>query len=96
MRVADWLKRPSEREFGWIFLDPPYAGGELERALRLLAGADLLAEGGLRLPFVVYAVALLVAAAIVALRLSHASLAPPQGSTPAPPMRLAEAVRDSA
>jgi 16S rRNA (guanine966-N2)-methyltransferase len=46
-RVADWLKRPTERDFDWIFLDPPYGGGELERALRLLGGADLLAPGGL-------------------------------------------------
>jgi 16S rRNA G966 N2-methylase RsmD len=30
-----------------VFLDPPYGGGELERALRLLAGADVLAPGGL-------------------------------------------------
>jgi 16S rRNA (guanine(966)-N(2))-methyltransferase RsmD len=46
-KVSDWLKRPSEKDFGWIFLDPPYSGGELERALRLLAGARLLAPGGL-------------------------------------------------
>jgi 16S rRNA (guanine(966)-N(2))-methyltransferase RsmD len=47
VRVADWLKRPSEKSFGWVFVDPPYAGGELERALRLLDGAHLLAPGGL-------------------------------------------------
>jgi len=46
-RVADWLKRPSEKGFGLVFLDPPYAGGELERALRLLSTADLLAPGAL-------------------------------------------------
>jgi 16S rRNA (guanine(966)-N(2))-methyltransferase RsmD len=45
-RVADWLKRPADGAFGWIFLDPPYAGGELERALRLLASSRLLAPGG--------------------------------------------------
>jgi 16S rRNA (guanine(966)-N(2))-methyltransferase RsmD len=45
-RVADWIKRPTATDFGWIFLDPPYAGGELERALRLLAEARLLAPGG--------------------------------------------------
>jgi 16S rRNA (guanine966-N2)-methyltransferase len=47
VRVADWIKRPSETGFGWVFLDPPYAGGELERALRLLDGARLLQPGGL-------------------------------------------------
>jgi 16S rRNA G966 N2-methylase RsmD len=33
--------------FGWVFVDPPYAGGELERALRLLAQGNLVEPGGL-------------------------------------------------
>jgi 16S rRNA (guanine966-N2)-methyltransferase len=47
--VAEWLKRPAEKGFGWVFVDPPYqlgGAGELERALRLLDGAGLLAPGG--------------------------------------------------
>jgi 16S rRNA (guanine966-N2)-methyltransferase len=32
--------------FGWIFLDPPYDTGELDRALRLLRDGALLAPGG--------------------------------------------------
>lgn len=31
--------------FDIVYLDPPYEGGELERALRLLDGSRLLAEG---------------------------------------------------
>ena len=45
-RVKEWLKRPSNGRFGWIFLDPPYAGSELDRALGLLAAGDYLAKGG--------------------------------------------------
>jgi 16S rRNA (guanine(966)-N(2))-methyltransferase RsmD len=45
-RMVDWMKRPTLKDFGWIFLDPPYAGGELERGLRLLSTAGLLAPGG--------------------------------------------------
>jgi len=33
------------RVFGWIFVDPPYASDEAGRALSLLAGGDLLADG---------------------------------------------------
>lgn len=33
--------------FDIIFLDPPYEGGELDRALRLVGTSRLLAEGGL-------------------------------------------------
>lgn len=33
--------------FDILFLDPPYAGGELERALRLLSGSDLAAADAL-------------------------------------------------
>ncbi|CAN5465444.1 MFS transporter [soil metagenome] len=60
----------------------------------LIGGA--LASLGLRVPFVVYAVALVLAAATVALRLSGASLRPAPGSTPAPPMLVREALADSA
>jgi 16S rRNA (guanine966-N2)-methyltransferase len=31
--------------FGWVFLDPPYAAGQVERVLDLLAGSNLLASG---------------------------------------------------
>ena len=33
------------RVFGWIFVDPPYASGEVDPVLSLLAGSELLAEG---------------------------------------------------
>lgn len=55
-----------------------------------------LGEFGMRVPFVVYGVALLVAAAIVAIFLRSASLRPDTSVAPAPPMLVAEAVRDSA
>jgi 16S rRNA (guanine966-N2)-methyltransferase len=32
--------------FDWIFLDPPYEGGALDRALRLVAQSGALAPGG--------------------------------------------------
>lgn len=35
------------RVFGWVFLDPPYASGEADPVLSLLAGSDLLAEGAI-------------------------------------------------
>ncbi|MEO9325046.1 MFS transporter [Nocardioides sp. C4-1] len=56
----------------------------------VLGGA--LAGFGLRVPFVAYAVALVVAAAVVALRLTGAQLRPASGGPPAPPMRLAAAL----
>ncbi len=56
----------------------------------VLGGA--LASFGLRLPFVAYAVALVVAAAVVALRLSGARLQPPVDAVPRPPMLLREAL----
>jgi 16S rRNA G966 N2-methylase RsmD len=43
--VASALRR-LEGRFDWIFVDPPYGGGELDRALRLLGDAHLLADGG--------------------------------------------------
>ncbi|MGB5952183.1 MAG: MFS transporter [Ornithinimicrobium sp.] len=60
----------------------------------LIGGA--LASLGLRVPFIVYAVALVIAAATVAMRLSGAALRVPAGSTPAPPMLVREALGDSA
>ncbi len=56
----------------------------------VLGGA--LAGFGLRLPFVAYAVALVVAAAVVALRLTGAQLRPVTTGPPPPPMRLGEAL----
>lgn len=56
----------------------------------VLGGA--LASFGLRLPFVVYAVALVVAAATVGMRLTGAQLRPQTGTEPLPPMRLREAL----
>ncbi len=51
-----------------------------------------LAGFGLRLPFIAYAVALVVAAAVVAVRLSGAQLRPATTGPPAPPMLLSEAL----
>jgi 16S rRNA G966 N2-methylase RsmD len=31
--------------FGWVFVDPPYASGEVEQVLSMLAGGELLADG---------------------------------------------------
>lgn len=60
----------------------------------VLGGA--LAGFGLRAPFVVYAVALVLAAAIVAVRLSGTALRPAEGSVTMPPMRVREALADRA
>jgi len=46
--VAVILKRlalPSEKKFAWVFLDPPYAAGEVEPVLALLSGGEILANG---------------------------------------------------
>lgn len=56
----------------------------------VLGGA--LAGFGLRLPFFAYAVALVVAATVVAVRLSGAQLRPATTGPQAPPMRLSEAL----
>ena len=55
-----------------------------------------LAEFGLRLPFLVYAVALLLAATVVAVFLRGATLRPPAGSVPVPPLAVRAALRHSA
>lgn len=59
----------------------------------VLGGA--LAGFGLRVPFIAYAVALVVAAGVVAFRLSGAQLRPVTTGPPAPPMRLGEALGDA-
>lgn len=56
----------------------------------------LLGGLGLRVPFLVYAVALLIAAGIVAVFLGHASLRPAPGSPVMPAVTLGEAWGDSA
>lgn len=55
-----------------------------------------LAGFGLRVPFVVYAVALVVAAAIVGRRLSGSQLQPATDAAPVSPMRVREALGDAA
>ena len=56
----------------------------------------LLGNLGLRVPFLVYAVALLVAATLVAVFLSGASLRPPEGSPVLPVMTVRDGWRDNA
>jgi len=43
---ADFLSAPRE-PYGVVFLDPPYASGNLERALERIAGVDIVAENGI-------------------------------------------------
>jgi 16S rRNA (guanine966-N2)-methyltransferase len=46
--VAVLLRRlalPSEKKFAWVFLDPPYAAGEVEPVLALLSGGEILDSG---------------------------------------------------
>jgi 16S rRNA (guanine966-N2)-methyltransferase len=45
--VAEFLKKDYTKYFDIIFIDPPYASDELEKALLLIDGADMLADGGL-------------------------------------------------
>ncbi|WP_040156225.1 MFS transporter [Mobilicoccus massiliensis] len=59
-----------------------------------LGGA--LAPFGYRVPFFIYAVALVIASGVVALFLSGASLRPEPGAVPLPIMTFREALRDSA
>ncbi|MDO5627037.1 MAG: MFS transporter [Mobilicoccus sp.] len=56
----------------------------------------LLAPFGYRVPFFIYAVALVAATAIVAARLSGASLRPKPGAVPLPVMTVPQAFADSA
>lgn len=85
-----------------VRLAPPAIRGRVSSAYAsafLIGGmigpvlGGLLAELGLRVPFVVYAIALVLAATVVAVKLSGARLRPAPGSAPAPPMTLAEAWR---
>jgi len=55
-----------------------------------------LGEFGMRVPFVVYGVALLIAASVVAVFLKGASLRSPEEGDVLPPMLVAEAFKDSA
>ncbi len=57
---------------------------------------SVLAGLGYRVPFLVYSVALLIAAGVVAVFLSGAALRPAPGATPLPAMTMAQAWRDSA
>ena len=43
---AAYLNRCRER-YGLIFLDPPYASGNLERALELITAIDIVVENGI-------------------------------------------------
>lgn len=88
-----------------IRLAPPTIRGRVSSAYAssfLIGGmvgpviGGLLASLGLRLPFVVYAVALVVAAAVVALRLSGARLRRDPAVPVAPPLALREALRHTA
>lgn len=89
-----------------VRLAPPGARGRVSSvyASSFLVGSmvgpvlgGLLAEFGLRAPFVVYAVALLVAAAVVAVGLGGTRLRPaPSGDASRPVLRVAEALADPA
>ncbi len=88
-----------------VRLSPPSIRGRVSSAYAsafLIGGmlgpvlGGLLASFGLRLPFVVYAGALVVAAAVVGFRLSGARLRPATDQPQQPPMLLREAVGHSA
>jgi MFS family permease len=84
-----------------VRLAPPTARGRASSAygtaflLGNIGGplvGGLLAEAGLRVPFLVYAASLLAATAVVAVFLRPAALRPPPGSAQLPAMRLQEAL----
>jgi MFS family permease len=84
-----------------VRLAPPAIRGRVSSAYAsafLIGGmlgpviGGLLATFGLRLPFVVYAVALVIAAAVVGVRLSHARLQPSAEAPREPAMLLREAL----
>ncbi|MGV3563146.1 MAG: MFS transporter [Nocardioides sp.] len=88
-----------------VRLAPPTMRGRVSSAYAssfLIGGmlgpvlGGLMAGLGLRVPFVVYAAALVIAALVVGVRLSHASLRPDPTATAQEPMRLGEGLRDSA
>lgn len=45
-REAGLAVRKLDGSFDWVFVDPPYEGGSLDRALRLLGGLPTVAESG--------------------------------------------------
>jgi 16S rRNA (guanine966-N2)-methyltransferase len=45
VRTALARLAPAPEPFAWVFIDPPYATLEADRALRSLAGSDVLAPG---------------------------------------------------
>jgi 16S rRNA (guanine(966)-N(2))-methyltransferase RsmD len=45
VRTALQRLRLGPDRFGWVFVDPPYAAGEVEEVLSLLSGGNLLAGG---------------------------------------------------
>jgi MFS transporter, ACDE family, multidrug resistance protein len=84
-----------------VRLAPPSIRGRVSSAYAsafLIGGmlgpvlGGLLATFGLRLPFIVYAVALVLAATVVGVRLSHARLQPSAETPRQPPMLLREAL----
>lgn len=88
-----------------VRLAPPTSRGRVTSAYAssFLVGGMLgpviggaLAQLGYRVPFVVYAAALVVAATVVGTRLSRASLRPVTDGPQPPPMRVREALGDSA
>ncbi len=88
-----------------VRLSPPSIRGRVSSAYAssfLVGGmlgpvlGGLLASFGLRLPFLVYAGALVVAASVVGLRLSGAALRPSEDRPVGPPMLLREALGHSA
>lgn len=88
-----------------VRLAPPHMRGRISSAYAgafLIGGiagpilGSLTAGFGYRVPFVIYAVALLIAAGVVAALISGASLRPPPGSTPAPVLTVREAFTDNA
>ena len=84
-----------------VRLSPPTIRGRVSSAYAsafLLGGmlgpvlGGALAGFGLRLPFIAYSVALVIAAGVVAFRLSGASLRPASGAPSLPPMLVREAL----
>lgn len=73
-----------------------YAGAFLIGGIAGPILGSLTAGFGYRVPFVIYAVALVIAAGVVAVFLRGAALRPPPGSTPPPALTVTEALRDSA
>ncbi|WP_226343765.1 MFS transporter [Agilicoccus flavus] len=88
-----------------VRLTPPSIRGRVSSAYATaflignIAGpiaGGLMAGWGYRVPFLVYAVSLLVAAGVVAVFLSNASLRPPPGTPPLEPLAVADVLGDSA